>query len=154
MLLTFLFPAQCGFFGCPVCPSSTCWKSGQRGLFGIQLRVFQLSSVTFVFLFLGQHPTQAQLAAPLPAIFAGSQSDASGLVSGHRGWVTQPESEEDFIWLLPSRKQEKGRSQINSPSFLRSCIPSGEALFAKQTRLLHVFIACEAGPACRCVMLC
>lgn len=44
----------------------------------------------------------------------------------------QPESEGEFTWLLPSRKQEKGRSQINSPSFLPSSLSSGEGLFAKQ----------------------
>lgn len=46
----------------------------------------------------------------------------------------QPESEGEFTWLLPSRKQEKGRSQINSPSFLplaflpeKACLPSRKA---------------------------
>lgn len=44
----------------------------------------------------------------------------------------QPESEGEFTWLWPRRKQEKGRSQINSPSFLPSSLSSGEGLSAKQ----------------------
>lgn len=59
----------------------------------------------------------------------------------------QPESEGEFIWLLPNRKQEKGRSQRNSPSFLPLCIPSREVLFAKQTGLLCFFVTGEARSA-------
>lgn len=70
-----------------------------------------------------------------------------------RGWIMQPESEGEFTWLWPSRKQEKGRSQINSPSFLPSSLSSGEGLSAKQ-KAACFFVACEAGPACKCITLC
>lgn len=59
----------------------------------------------------------------------------------------QPESEGGVHWLLPSRKQEKGRRQRNSPSFLPPCIPSREVLFAKQTCLLSFFMTREAESA-------
>ena len=46
---------------------------------------------------------------------------------------------EEFSWLLPSRKWEKRRNQINLVCFLFSCIPSGEVLLAKQTCQLCFF---------------
>lgn len=69
-----------------------------------------------------------------------------------RGWIMQPKSEGECTWLLPSRKQEKGKSQINSPSFLPSCIPSRRVLFAKPTSLLcssrHVRLGQRANASC------
>lgn len=58
-----------------------------------------------------------------------------------------------FTWLLPNRKQEKGRKQMLLPSFSPFSIPPRNVLLAKQTCLL-CFKTGEARPACMCWSTC
>lgn len=117
-----------------------------------QNSAFHLSSITFSFSFWSA-PRPCWVASLLPILDEKSYWCIWFHKQPRRGWIMKPESWREFSWLLPSRKQEKGRSQKNSPSFIPSCISSGEVLFAKQKGLLCFFMTCEAGPACKCVTL-
>lgn len=146
-IVGFSFSSPVWFFRLPCLSILHVLETRLKGtLLDKTLCIFQLFLIT-VFLFLGQHPTHAKL---LLCFQSGMKScpDASGCHEQPlRSWIMQPESEGEFTWLLPNRKQEKGRSQRNSPSFLPPCIPSGEVLFAKQTCLLSFFMTGEGGPA-------
>lgn len=139
---SFLWPSVASF-GCLVCPSYMCLKADTRGLFQTRL--------CGSFGFSWSPSFSAEKIAPLLTIL---DEKLTWCIWFHeqplRGWIMQAESGE-FTWLLLNRKQEKGRSQRNSPSFLPFCIPSGEVLIAKQTCLLCFFMICEAGPAYTCI---
>lgn len=139
---SFLWPSVASF-GCLVCPSYLCLKADKRGLFQTKLcgsfgfswsPSFSAEKIALLLTILDEKLTWCIWFHEQPL----------------RGWIMQAESGE-FTWLLLNRKQEKGRSQRNSPSFLPFCIPSGEVLIAKQTCLLCFFMICEAGPAYTCI---